>query len=516
MRYVMTRALLASGLLCWASTVGASPAYPLEISSNQRYFVDQANVPVLVHGEAAWSLIGELTREEAAQYLDDCAARNFNSLIVTLVEKRYVSNPPNNAYGDAPFLTPGKFSTPNDAYFQHADWVIQQAAARGIQILLAPVYMGVSNNEGWYVEVRDYNTEQDMRDFGAWVGNRYKNTPNLMFVWGDDIWNPEFSVVQAKIRAMGQGLRSVDGAHLVTFHAWPEGSSIEAWDFTRESWLDFNAVYTYEPVWQRCQSDYTYVPTVPSVLFESKYENEYNTTGGKQQRVQAYQALLSGMAGHFYGNSPIWHMGVRGGDWVAALSDPGRASMVHVRDLFESRAWYRLVPDTTQSVLTSGLSTGDDRATAALTDDGATLIVYAPSQRTLRVNLDQLSGTNATAWWFNPRDGSVDAGTPVTSSGSWDFTPPTNDDWVLVIDDAASMLPAPGTAALVPDGGGGTGGGGTGGTGQAGTGGTVYIGPIFWGCSTSTQGGSAATLWFFGALGAWVLIERRRLHRQSA
>jgi Concanavalin A-like lectin/glucanases superfamily/Putative collagen-binding domain of a collagenase/Bacterial TSP3 repeat len=109
------------------------------------------------------------------------------------------------------------------------------------------------------------------------------------------------------------------------------------------------------------------------------------------------------------------------------------------------------VPDIAHTVLTAGLSTGDDRATAALTDDGATLIVYAPSRRTLRVNLDRLSGSNATAWWFNPRDGSVDAGTPLTSSGLWDFTPPTNDDWVLVIDDAVATLPPPGTEAVVPD-----------------------------------------------------------------
>ena len=466
-------------LLCWAGAAGcnnpeiggrqfdsrgdvetirAAPTYPLKKSSNGRYFVDQAGVPVLLHGDTPSSLIGELTREEATQYLDDCAARSFNSLIVTLMEGHYVSNPPLNAYGDAPFTTPGKFSTPNDAYFQHADWVIQQAAARGIQIILAPVYIGCCD-DGWFQQVRDNNTEQEMRSFGAWVGNRYKNVPNLMFVWGDDVFPQEFTAVWAKIRAMAEGLRSVDGVHLTTYHAYPEASPYDVWNFTQESWLDFNATYTYNPVWQKSQLDYAFTPTTPFVLFESKYENEHGTTG-KQQRVQAYQALLSGAAGQFYGNSPIWHMGVLGGNWQAALSDPGRVDMRYVRDLFESRAWYRLVPDTNQSVLTSGLSTGDDRATAALTDDGATLIVYAPSRRTLRVNLDRLSGTNATAWWFNPRDGSVDAGTPVTSSGSWDFTPPTNDDWVLVIDDAARMLPAPGAANLVsdPDGGGGSGG----------------------------------------------------------
>jgi hypothetical protein len=494
--------------------VSAAPAYPLTTSSNGRHFVDQNGVPVLLHGDTSWSLIGELTREEATQYLDDCADREFNSLIVTLVDGYYVSNPPNNAYGVAPFTTPGKFSTPNEAYFQHADWVIQQAAARGIQILLAPVYLGCCN-DGWFQQVRDNNSEQDMRGFGVWVGNRYKNTPNLMFHWGNDVFPPEFSQVQGKIRAMAEGLRSVDGVHLTTYHAHPEASAHDVWNFTQESWLDFNATYTYQPVWQKCEADYAFWPTTPFILFESKYENEHGTSG-KQQRVQAYQALLSGAAGQFYGNSPIWHMGVEGGNWQAALSDPGRLDMIHVRELFESRAWDKLVPDRSRTVLTGGLSSGDDRAVAALTQGGTTLIVYAPSRRTLSVNMNAISGSSATAWWFNPRDGSVDAGTTVASSGTWNFIPPTLDDWVLVVDDAAAMLPAPGT-------GGGTGGSedpdaGTG----SGSGCNVWNSPdcdepyVYtpkFTCSSSGDTQQTSLLWLVFALAAWVLLERKRNRR---
>lgn len=33
---------------------------------------------------------------------------------------RYPEDAPANNYGDAPFTTPGGFSTPNEAYFAHA------------------------------------------------------------------------------------------------------------------------------------------------------------------------------------------------------------------------------------------------------------------------------------------------------------------------------------------------------------------------------------------------------------
>ena len=355
MRY-LARFVFACAVLCWSSAVSASPAYPLEISPNGRYFVDQNGTPVLIHGDTPWSLIGELTREEVTEYLDDCAARKFNSLIVTSPEGVFTSDPPYNAYGDAPFTTPGDFSTPNEAYFQHADWVIQEAAARGIQILLAPAYLGWPG-EGWLNAVRYNNTEQEMRNYGAWVGNRYKNRPNLMFHWGNDVRPEDLVSVRNKIRAMAEGLRSVDPVHLMTYHSTSEQSTFDVWNVTQESWLDFNNIYTYQPVWQSAQGNYAFSPTTPFILFESKYENEYGTTG-KQQRVQAYHALLSGAAGHFYGNSPIWHFGVLGGDWRAALQDPGRLDMMHVRDLFESRAWYRLVPDFANTALTAGHSTG--------------------------------------------------------------------------------------------------------------------------------------------------------------
>ena len=154
--------------------------------------MDQDGVPVLLHGDTPWSLIGELTREEAEQYLDDCAALEFNSLIVTLVDGHYVSNPPNNAYGVAPFTTPGKFSTPNEAYFQHADWVIQQAADRGIQILLAPVYLGCCD-DGWLQIVRDNNSQQDMRAFGVWVGKPLQEHAEPHFPLGQRHLSPAVS-----------------------------------------------------------------------------------------------------------------------------------------------------------------------------------------------------------------------------------------------------------------------------------------------------------------------------------
>jgi hypothetical protein len=59
-------------------------------------------------------------------------------------------------------------------------------------------------------------------------------------------------------------------------------------------------------------------------------------------------------------------------------------------------------------------------------------------------NLARLSGAQKLGWWFNPRDGvSLTIGN-LPGEGFARLTPPAEGDWVLVIDDAAQFLPAPG------------------------------------------------------------------------
>ena len=93
----------------------------------------------------------QLTKEEAEEYLENRRQKGFNAILVNLIEYNYADNPPKNKYGDAPFTTPGDFSTPNEAYFAHADWVIQKAREKGILVVLNPCYTGTGadNKDGW-------------------------------------------------------------------------------------------------------------------------------------------------------------------------------------------------------------------------------------------------------------------------------------------------------------------------------------------------------------------------------
>jgi hypothetical protein len=434
-----------------------APIYPLKPSANHRYFVDQNNIPFFINGDTPWSLIGQVSKEDAEYYLQDAAAKGINSLIVTLVESHYANNAPANFYGDVPYTSPGRFKTPNEAYFAHADSIIHKAAEYGIQIILAPNYLGCCN-DGYWDELNSMNSEEDARWYGEWVGNRYKDFPNLMYVWVDDT-NPcgvkdpnQDCPMKRKIAAMAAGVKAADPNHMHTIHPSPENSAIEHFSTTKPYHgftIDFNITYTYKPVQDKVLEDYNRTPPVPFFLFETHYERDFGNAAPIQVRRQAYVAILCGSPGHHYGNNPIWHMNGKPDDistsWKEHLNDEARADLTHIRALFESRDWTSLVPDQAHKVVTDGYGSGDDYVAAARTGDGATVIAYFPSQKKITVDISAISGTEANAFWYNPRDGSSQQLGSYPTTGSRQFTPPTDDDWILLLDNASLNLTPPGT-----------------------------------------------------------------------
>ncbi len=112
--------------------------FPVRVSTNGRYLLDATGKPFLLHGDTAWTLIVQLTKEEAEEYLENRRQKGFNSIITTLLEPKWADNRPQNRNGDAPFTTLWDFSTPNEAYFAHVDWVVRKARDKGILIVLNP------------------------------------------------------------------------------------------------------------------------------------------------------------------------------------------------------------------------------------------------------------------------------------------------------------------------------------------------------------------------------------------
>ena len=409
----------------------------LSVSANHRYLVDQNHVPYFLQGDAAWSLIVGLNDTEVEQYLRNRKDKGFNAVNVELIEHRFCKKPPLNEAGDAPFTTPGDFSTPNEKYFAHADWVIRKAAENGIHVLLYPIFLGAKGTDEGWVEEALANGPEKCLDYGRYLGKRYKDFDNIIWLMGGDR-HPGPALEDVDMVALG--IKEYDQRHVFSAHCDPEHSAVD--DFSGGRWLDFNTTYTYEIVHAKLLQDYKRTPAMPFILIESSYEGEHNASD-VQIRRQAYWAVLCGGFGHVLGNRPIWLFDP---GWQKAMDLPGSVSMQFWGELFHSRSWYDLIPDQKHEVVTSGLGEfrGLDYLAAARTSDGSTVIAYMPTSRTIHVDMSKVSGNQVKAWWFDPRNGRAAAAGMFPSSGTHEFTPPGEGDWVLVLDDAAKQLPAPG------------------------------------------------------------------------
>jgi hypothetical protein len=408
--------------------------YPLSLSADRRRLLDADGRPFLIQGDAAWSLIANLDHADAVHYLDDRKAKGFNTLIVNLVEHLYSQDPPRDRAGREPFTKPGDMSTPNDAYFDAAERVLEASAERGFAIILAPAYIGYRRDrgqgisphlDGWYDEIVATGPE-GCRKYGNYLGRRFGRFANIIWCIGGD-WHPEKT--RAGLDAVAQGLREAGVATLFTGHTHPEYSAADT--FAGSDWLDLNITYTYGIVHRLLIEDWQRRPVMPFFLIESTYESEHNASH-QQIRRQAYWSVLCGGNGHCMGNHPIWLFGE---GWQDALDLPGSLAMARWGDFFRKLPWSDLVPDLERELVSAGLgeARGLDRVTAARTADRLLGAAYLPVARPLEVQLGSLKGPRLSVEWFDPASGRQVSGGILLAKGSAVLVPPYVEDSMLVL-----------------------------------------------------------------------------------
>jgi hypothetical protein len=434
--------------------------FPVALSSTRTAFVDQFGSPCFACGEDAAYLNEQLVKSDIEVYLSDRAARGFNVIWLIPVDKVYQNNPPNDAYGNAPFIGPD-FTNFNGAYWNYVDHVMERCLAHGITILFMPLFVGLSD-KGYLKSLRS-SSNAVIQDYGTFLANRYKGFPNLIWLLGGDA-DPYDSAAYRKLDKLATALKAADPMHLMTMEATryrergtiaPNGgySSVDAHLIAYgsvKSWLDFNWVYQTGPTVtsgsQRC-----YMQGLPCLLGEDWYELEHSETA-QGLREEGYGAVLGGCTlGRLSGNQQIWSfnspnagVGTTDPSWRSQLGSPGSVGQQLLGKLFRSRSFHLLVPDISNVVMKVGSSSG---SICARTSDGQTIIVYLPFSQTVTIDLSKITdvGSTTSCNWYNPSTGASAAIGNFVNSGERNFTSPDSNDWVLVIDSAAAQFRAPGS-----------------------------------------------------------------------
>src|SRR6516164_2714430 len=158
------------------STTPYVPVYPVKAGATNRYLVDQKNAPFMIVGDSPHSLIGRMSKSDAALYMTNRQRYGINTLWVELLcNDKTACNADGTTFDHiVPFTTPGDISTPNPAYFQRVDDVLRIAVEHGITLLLDAV-----ETDGWLATFKA-NGPEKATAFGRYLGNRYKDVPNII------------------------------------------------------------------------------------------------------------------------------------------------------------------------------------------------------------------------------------------------------------------------------------------------------------------------------------------------
>ncbi len=460
-------------------TAGPRVLPRLQVHPDGRYLVRADGTAFLYLADTAWELFHRATREEARQYLRLRASQRFTVVqAVALAELNGLSEP--NAYGDLPLLdedparpavTPGAgpASAPEYDYWDHVDYVVDQANRLGLYVAFLPTWgrwLGVNPRDERVI------TAENAQPYGEFLGKRYGRKGVIWVLGGDRAGLGYEEVWRAMARGIANGAsgRQDDGAVLMTYH--PSGGQTSSTWFHDEPWLDFDMQQTgHGPAaatrsWERIAADRARTPAKPVVDGEPLYEdhpigfargvrqNGFSSDNHVRQRI--YWALFAGAAGVAYGHHSVWQFYAPGRRpvngplhfWDQAIHRPGAAQMQHARTLMESRPMLSRVPD--QSLVLEPLD-GTERIQAIRGPDH--LFVYTASGMAFTVNLGRISGPRVRGHWYNPRNGtSTDLGA-FDNSGTREFTPQyegLGSDWVLVLDDASKGYAAPGRLVAGP------------------------------------------------------------------
>jgi hypothetical protein len=388
-------------------------------------------------GDTAWSLFAKLDLPEAKRYFATRRAQGFNVIQAHILDGQF--DAPET--GDSRAFLNNDFLEPNEAYWRHADQLIDEAARHGLYLALLPAWAR-SYTEAKNARLTDPATA---RRYGLWLGQRYRHRTHLVWILGGDVKPTRHAVYDA----LAEGLREGAGPHtLISYHPpggtnRPPASSTGEW-YHGKPWLSFNLIQSGHRVgnrnFERIAEDYARLPAKPTLDSEPCYEGhpiQHKFENGEFRahhlRQRAYWSVLAGAAGFTYGANGVWQMDKPGAIfkashhnrfWYDALNLPGAQQMRHLRTLFGQQAWTpspQLIAESAEPLQ------------AARSSRGRAWLVYFPTGRAATLQLPGL----VRARWFNPRNGQSAAATK-HPAGPTTFQPPgapgDDNDWVLLLE----------------------------------------------------------------------------------
>jgi len=445
---------LAAALAVLAAVAAPAPAADdnpfakhgkLRVAKSGTHLEHADGTPFFFLADTCWTGPALSSAEDWDFYLKDRKAKGFTAVQFNAISPWRTA--PTDAEGRTAYaITDGKL-VPNEDYFKRLDTRLKAINDAGL--LAVPVLI-------WAHKKGDAGTELSDEQIVTLVKYelaRYKDRHCLFILAGDNRYDPPQA---ERWKRIGRAVFADFPGLLVTTH--PTGMNWPWKGWEDEKWLTVlgyqsghgDDANTLRWIHSGPLAEYGRRKDVarPVINLEPPYEDHNGYQSRKPHsayntRRAVYWSLLSGpVCGVTYGGHGVWSWHTKPGEpptdhpgtgvaktWKEALNLPGAAQMGHVRKLFESLPWTKLRPKPDFVGQETGKTDPSKFVACAAADDKDTgvAVFYFPAGAKAQVLL-HVRGVQGSVRWFNPRTGEW-----VERSPRGVFTPPDDEDWVLVV-----------------------------------------------------------------------------------
>ena len=422
----------------------------LLISENRRYLME-GDKPFFWLGDTAWLMLLKLDEDEIYTYLRNRKEKGYNVIQTVLIQS------PQDVESSR---ASGRKDVTKSEYWNFVDQILDMAEQMGLYIGLLPAW-------GSLVKSNILNMET-MRIYANFLGKRYQNRKNLIWILGGDVRG---DVGYDVFCLEGEILKSYNPERIIAYHPFGRTSS-SLW-FHNEPWLDMNLfqsghrrydqaslgewddnaereTFFGEDNWKYVDRDLSYDIVKPTLDAEPSYEgipqglhNPRNPYWEEWDvRRYAYWSVFDGAAGHTYGSNSIMKFyddfnergayGVRE-LWQDAMHHPGCAQLKYLKDLMESVDFINGKAD--DSLLLFGQKERYHRISVFAGEDYILCYDYMGDEFLL--DLRRFQNMALDAWWMDPRNNSLSYITTIKGQEKWLASPVARkekaNDWVLIL-----------------------------------------------------------------------------------
>lgn len=402
----------------------SSDMYPLKVSENGRYFIDQNGDPFYPVVDTGWMVFSYINEEDAEFYLEQRRQHGVNTILC--YGAPFLLGTP-NADGEVAFFD-DNLSEPNDKYWDYVERLIGIMAEKGMQVMMGPCEM---------YQYREKYSVEDATALGRYMGERFKDAKNLMWFTGGDVHPSQEQIIYSD--ALAKGILEFDTNHLISFH--PAGGNASSDYFNDYDWLDYDMVQVFTADSPKSHTKmwdaYSVNPTRPVILIEPCYEDNGDNTPYQVRRAISWGATSGGF-GAAYGSKNIYKYIPP--DWKDYLDRPAFKQFANIAAMIQSREWFKLEPDTSGKLIKAGQGRYStvQYSSVSIASDGSFAIAYLPTAREILIDLSIFDGEKTIKWFDATNNTFEEVGKYPSNEKVKLLTRPANSagqsDWFLIIE----------------------------------------------------------------------------------